>query len=106
MPLHCGEQRGHLIAERNRHSLLLIRASDHWSVAVLAREGGQDVSDLAEIHFDERECLAHLQHCRRISDVLRRRVPMAVLAEAISAEGVQLPHHTEDRIADTLGVAL
>ena len=31
---------------------------------------------------------------------------MAALAEAISAERVQLSHHTEDRIADTLGVAL
>src|SRR5260221_11063674 len=73
---------------------------------MLASERGQGIRDLPYIRFNQRECFAHQQHRRRIRDILRRRAPMTVLAEAISAERVQLPHHTQDRVADALAVVL
>ena len=54
----------------------------------------------------QRERLANLQHRRGVGDVLRRRAPVAVLAEPVAAQRVELRHDTEDRVADALGLRL
>src|SRR5256886_17002934 len=46
----------------------------------------------------------NLQYLRRVGHILRRRTPMAILAEPVSARGGELLHEAEHWRADALGV--
>ena len=57
-----------------------------------------------KIGSDQIERLANLQYRRRVGDILRRRAPVAILAEPVFAPGGELLHEAEHRRADALGV--
>ena len=69
-----------------------------------ARELGQRRRDRRQLGVDDRQPLADLQHRRGVGDVLRRRAPVAVFAELVAAQRVELRDDAEDRIADALGL--
>ena len=106
MAFDRGEQLGHLEAEGDRNRLLQVASRDHRRVAVPLREIGERGRDGAQIVVDELERLAHLQHRRGVGNVLRGRAPVAVLAKLVAAQRVQLRDHTQDRIANALGLLL
>ncbi len=70
------------------------------------RQRRQRVGDLVQVLLDQRQALAHLQHRRRVGDVLRGGAPVAVLAELVAAVGVDLVDDGDDRVADLLGLGL
>ena len=98
------EQSGHLVAEGHRNRLLQVAAADHRRVAVRLRVARHRPRDRRQLALDDGKPLADLQHGGGVGDVLRRRAPVAILAELVAAQRVQLRHHAEDRIADALGL--
>ena len=98
------EQPRHLVAERDGDGLLQVAATDHRGVPVLAGEARQTGRDRGQLVVDQVERLPDLQHRGGVGDVLGRGAPVAVLAEAVTAEGVELVDHGDDRIADALGL--
>ena len=98
------EQPRHLVAERHGDGLLQVAATDHRGVPVLAGEARQGRRDRGQLVVDQVERLADLQHRGGVGDVLGRGAPVAVLAEAVAAEGVDLVDHGDDGIADALGL--
>ena len=65
---------------------------------------GHRRGDRRELALDDRQPLADLQHGRGVGDVLRGRAPVAVLAELVAAQRVELRDDAEDRVADALGL--
>ena len=104
MALDRGENRRHLVAERDRNRLLQIAATGHRRVAMFASELHQRRRNPDKLVLDDRQPLPDLQHRRRIGDVLGRRAPVAVLTELVATERVQLRDDAENRIADALGL--
>ena len=94
----------HLVAEGHRNGLLQVAAADHRRETVRLRMLGHGRRDRSQLALDDGETFADLQHRGGVGDVLRRRTPMAVLAELVPAERVELRDNAEDRIADALGL--
>ena len=102
MAQHRGQDRRHLVAERHRNRLLQVAAPDDRRVAVALGESRERTRDRLQLGVDDREPLADLQHGRGVGDVLRGGAPVAVFAELVAAQRVQLRDDTQDRIADAL----
>ena len=96
---------GHLVAEGHRNRLLQVAAADHRRVSGAACACLASAAEIAaSSRSTMREAFADLQHRRGVGDVLRRRAPVAVLAELVAAQRVELRHDAEDRVADALGL--
>ena len=102
--LDAGQDAGHLVAKSNRRGLLQIAAADDGRVAVRFGQLGQRVRNIFQVGFDQRQAFTDLQHGGGVGDVLRGRAPVAVLAELVSAVGVDLVDHGNDGVADLLGL--
>ena len=102
MPLHGGQQSGHLVAEGHGNRLLEVAAPDHRRVAVAPRQIGQTGGDGGQIILDDRQRLADLEHRRGVRDVLRRGAPVAVFAQLVAAQRIKLRDDAKDGIADPL----
>ena len=104
MALDAGQDAGHLVAKSNGRGLLQIAAADDGRVAVRFGQLGQRVRNIFQVGFDQRQAFTDLQHGGGVGDVLRGRAPVAVLAELVSAVGVDLVDHGNDGVADLLGL--
>jgi hypothetical protein len=100
VPLHGGQQTRHLVAEGDGNGLLKIAAADHRRVAVAPRQIRQTGGEGGQIVLHDRQGLADLKHRRGIRDVLRRGAPVAVFAQLVAAQRVELRDDAKDGIAD------
>jgi len=104
MTFDRAQQAGHLVAEGHGNRLLQVAAADHRREPMHLRMLGHRCRDRCELALDDGQAFADLQDGRGVGDVLRGRAPMAVLAELVAAERVELRDDAEDRIADPLGL--
>ena len=104
MALDRRQQPGHLVAEGHGNGLLQVAAADHRRQAMCLRVLGHRRRDRRKFAIDDRQAFADLQHRGGVGDVLRGRAPVAVFAELVAAQRVELRHHAEDRVADALGL--
>ena len=104
--LEGGEPGRALVAEGDRHRLLQIAAPCHRRIAVALGEAGERIGNRDDVGFDEVERLADLQDGRGVGDVLGGGAPVAPFAETVPAQGDELLHHRQHRIADPLGLRL
>ena len=63
----------------------------------------EDAAQRRDILLDDPQCLAHLEHDRRVHDVLGRGAPMHVAAR-LAALLHELMDQRQDRIADDVGL--
>jgi hypothetical protein len=104
VPVHGGEDRGHLVAEGHGNGLLQVAAPGDGRIPVAARKLSEPLHDRIEIGLHQLQRFANLQHRRGVGNVLSRRAPVAVLAEAIAAQFIELGDDAEHRISDPLGL--
>src|SRR4030095_11839051 len=95
----------HLVAEGYRYRLLQIAATNDWRVSVAARQSGERLTDGLQLIVDDPQTFTDLHDCRRVRDVLRPRAPVAIFAEVIPAQRIQLRDNAQNRIADALGLS-
>ena len=81
-----------------------VAAADHRRIAIAARQLRQGVRNGLQIGVDQVEPLAYQHHGGGVGDVLRGRAPVAILAELVAAQRVDLRHDAENRVADPLGL--
>src|SRR6478752_3456002 len=104
MALDGSEVRSHLVAKRHGNRLLEIAATHDGGIAIAARKTGKCRGNPCKLSVDDRQTFADLQDRRSVGDVLRRRAPMTVFAQLVTAQRIELRNHAKDRIADALGL--
>ena len=104
MAVEHGEVNRGLVAEGHRQRLLQMGAARHRRVAMAPREIGEDAPQIGDIHFDDLQPRAQLQHHRGVHDVLGSRAPMHVTA-GLAALFCHLMDQRQDRVADDIGLA-
>ncbi len=89
-----------LVAEGERQRVLEVGAAGHHVVAVDRSPLGERADHAREIRFEERERVAHLEHERRVHDVLRGRAPVHVRAGFGAREPDEFLRQRDDGVAD------
>ncbi len=102
MPFDHREPHSGLQTERGRQRLLQVCAASHHGIAMLLCEIRETVGKRCEISTDAVERGAHLQNCRGVDDVLRRRAPMQIPARVADLL-LQLMDHADNWIPDKIG---
>ena len=102
--LDAGQDAGHFVAKGDGCGLLQIAAADDGRIAVRFGQLGQRIRNVFQVGFNQRQAFADLQHGGCVGDVLRGGAPVAVLAQLVTAVGVDLVDHGNDGIADLLGL--
>src|SRR5215472_16138600 len=103
--LEPGQIGRNLVAERDRYCLLEIAAARHRRVAMPFGQCRKRIRDRHEIGLNEIQRFADLQDRGGVRDVLGGGTPMTPLAEAVPAQGNELLHDRQHRIADAFGLS-
>jgi hypothetical protein len=94
-----------LVAEGHGQRVLEMCAPRHDGTPVLFREPRKRRLDCRQVVVDQGERIAHLQHGRRVHDVLSGGAPVHVAARFAALLG-ELMDDTHNRIADKIGLGL